>query len=203
MTSDTPRTCPHCGAFLLTHHTPAYCEERAARKKAEAERDQTRKDLIKNLQTTGGIPWREWSAECAKETRRANENLERAEKAEADVKRLNKQLNHIVENPHEYDVKSVFEPPFVEELQSEIKMLTKKLRITEDELADAREWLNERYKAISEADERAEKAEADVERLRTALQSCYWATNTYDGNYTRALDNVATIAINALKTQDK
>jgi predicted nucleic acid-binding Zn-ribbon protein len=37
MTTDTPRTCPHCGAFLLTHHTPAYCEERTARKKAEAE----------------------------------------------------------------------------------------------------------------------------------------------------------------------
>jgi hypothetical protein len=51
--------------------------------------------------------------------------------------------------------------------------------------------------------ERAEKAEAEVERLRVALQSCYWATNTYDGNYTRACDNVATIAINALKTQDK
>jgi tRNA C32,U32 (ribose-2'-O)-methylase TrmJ len=50
---------------------------------------------------------------------------------------------------------------------------------------------------------RAEEAEAEVERLRTALQSCYWATNTYDGNYTRACDNVATIAINALKTQDK
>ena len=50
-----------------------------------------------------------------------------------------------------------------------------------------------------------ELAEADdtVERLRTALQSCWWATNTYDGDYTRACDNVATIAINALKTQDK
>jgi predicted nucleic acid-binding Zn-ribbon protein len=118
--TDTPRpdNCPHCGAFLLTHHTPAYCEKRTARKKAEAE-----------------------------------------------VERLNKQLS-----------------------------------ITEAELADAREWLDERYKAISEAEERAEKA---VERLRTALQSCYWATNTYDGNYTRACDNVATIAINALKTQDK
>jgi len=46
-------------------------------------------------------------------------------------------------------------------------------------------------------------SQAEVERLREALQSCYWATNTYDGNYTRACDNVATIAINALKTQDK
>ena len=42
-----------------------------------------------------------------------------------------------------------------------------------------------------------------VERLRVALQSCYWATITYDGNYVRACDSVATIAINALKTQDK
>jgi DNA repair ATPase RecN len=94
---------------------------------------------------------------------------QKLKKAEAEVERLNKQLNHIVENPHEYDVKSVFEPPFVEELQSEIKMLTKKLSITEDELADAREWLNERYKATSEADERAERAEAEVERLRSTL----------------------------------
>lgn len=46
------------------------------------------------------------------------------------------------------------------------------------------------------------EAEGAVERLRTALHSCYWATNIYDGNYTRACDNVATIAINALKTQD-
>jgi hypothetical protein len=46
------------------------------------------------------------------------------------------------------------------------------------------------------------EAKADVERLRVALQSCYWATITYDGNYVRACDSVATIAINALKTQD-
>ena len=77
----------------------------------------------------------------------------------AKVERLNKQLNHIVENPHEYDVKIVFEPPFVEELQSEIKMLTKKLSIT-------REWLDERYKATSDADERAEKAEAELEKIK-------------------------------------
>ena len=38
-TTDKPRTdtCTHCGAFLLTHHTPAYCGERTARQKAEAE----------------------------------------------------------------------------------------------------------------------------------------------------------------------
>ena len=38
MNTNTPLdACPHCGAFLLTHHTPAYCEERTARQKAEAE----------------------------------------------------------------------------------------------------------------------------------------------------------------------
>jgi predicted nucleic acid-binding Zn-ribbon protein len=57
--------------------------------------------------------------------------------------------------------------------------------------------------ALDKAIEMGAKAEAEVERLRVALQSCYWATNTYDGNYTRACDNVATIAIEALKTQDK
>jgi hypothetical protein len=46
-------------------------------------------------------------------------------------------------------------------------------------------------------------SQAEVERLRDALKSCFWATNTYDGNYTRACDNVAMIAVNALKTQDK
>jgi hypothetical protein len=51
--------------------------------------------------------------------------------------------------------------------------------------------------------EQLKKAEAEVERLRVALKSCYWATITHDGKYTRACDNVATIAINALKTQDK
>jgi len=60
--------------------------------KLEAERDEARKALIMNLQTTGGMPWREWSAECAKETRRADENLERAEKAEAEVERLEHEL---------------------------------------------------------------------------------------------------------------
>jgi hypothetical protein len=59
---------------------------------SEAERDEARKALILNLQTTGGMPWREWSAECAKETRRADENLERAEKAEAEVARLRSEI---------------------------------------------------------------------------------------------------------------
>jgi hypothetical protein len=39
----------------------------------------------------------------------------------------------------------------------------------ERELADSKKWLDERYKALSEADERAEKAEAEVERLRSQL----------------------------------
>jgi predicted nucleic acid-binding Zn-ribbon protein len=55
-------------------------------------------------------------------------------------------------------------------LKAEVERLTKKLSITEDELADAREWLNERYKATSESDERAEKAEAEVERLKANLR---------------------------------
>jgi fructose 1,6-bisphosphatase len=45
-------------------------------------------------------------------------------------------------------------------------------------------------------------SQQEVERLRAALQSCYWATNTYDGNYARACDNVEIIVTNALKTQD-
>jgi hypothetical protein len=77
-------------------HRPALCKEREARQKAEAERDEARKDLIKNLQTTGGMPWREWSAECAKETRRADENLDRAEKAEAEVERLRGLVNESI-----------------------------------------------------------------------------------------------------------
>lgn len=60
--------------------------------KLEAERDEARKALILNLQTTGGMPWREWSAECAKETCRADANLERAEKAETEVERLRNEL---------------------------------------------------------------------------------------------------------------
>jgi chromosome segregation ATPase len=52
-------------------------------------------------------------------------------------------------------------------IEAEVARLTEKLTITEDELSDAREWLDERYKATSEADERAEKAEAEVERLKS------------------------------------
>ena len=75
--------------------------------KAEAERDEARKDLIKNLQTTGGIPWREWSAECAKETRRADENLGRAEKAEAEVERLKGLVNEKVKTISDFNMELV------------------------------------------------------------------------------------------------
>ena len=73
------------------------CCQRESIERLKAERDEARKDLIKNLQTTGGMPWREWSAECAKETLRADENLERAKKAEAEVERLRGQLIRAVE----------------------------------------------------------------------------------------------------------
>ena len=109
----TPRTdaCPYCGhawrkswgmwycgAFEQTKGVfrTELCYEREARHKAETERDEARKALILNLQTTGGMPWREWSAECTKETRRADENLERAEKAEAEVERLKKLVNESI-----------------------------------------------------------------------------------------------------------
>ena len=46
---------------------------------------------------------------------------------------------------------------------------------------------------------RAEQAEAEVERLKEALKSCWHAANTYDGNYTRACDNVMHIVNATLK----
>lgn len=51
MTTDTPRAdaCTHCGAFLLTHHTIAYCEERMTRQKAEAESESRRQSLVKMI----------------------------------------------------------------------------------------------------------------------------------------------------------
>jgi chromosome segregation ATPase len=101
MTTETPRTDAYQYAdYILNHydrnsHMDKLCLARSLVErgygradKAEAERDEARKDLIKNLQTTGGMPWREWSAECAKETRRADENLERAERAEAELARI-------------------------------------------------------------------------------------------------------------------
>jgi predicted kinase len=43
------------------------------------------------------------------------------------------------------------------------------------------------------------KTQAEVERLREALKSCWHAANTYDGNYTRACDNVMHIVNATLK----
>jgi hypothetical protein len=42
-------------------------------------------------------------------------------------------------------------------------------------------------------------SQAEVERLTEALKSCWHAANTYDGNYTRACDNVMTIVTKARK----
>ena len=103
MTTDTPPdTCPHCGAeetpikFSLRTLQTLVMSLTDRAEKAEADRDEARKDLIANLQTTGGMPWREWSAQCAIETRRADENFERAEKAEAEVERLKGLVNESI-----------------------------------------------------------------------------------------------------------
>jgi hypothetical protein len=37
-------------------------------------------------------------------------------------------------------------------------------------------------------------SKSEVERLKEALKSCWHAANTYDGNYTRACDNVMHLA---------
>jgi hypothetical protein len=50
----------------------------------------------------------------------------------------------------------------------------------------------ERELAISLANQ--VKTQAEVERLKEALKSCWHAANTYDGNYTRACDNVMHLA---------
>ena len=84
---------------------------------------------------------------------------EARKRVEAKVQELDSLLTYSLQHSEKFREWAEAE---VEELQSEIKMLTKKLSSTEDELADACEWLNERYKATSEADERAEKAEAEL-----------------------------------------
>lgn len=97
-----------CGSNINRNY-PEYttrsslCFEREARQKAEAERDEARKDLIKNLQTTGGMPWREWRAECVKETLRADENLARAHKAEAEVEKLRGIIAQLIHYPECWD----------------------------------------------------------------------------------------------------
>jgi len=99
-----PTNCPHCGATrrLETYRCGVYviaptsrtelCREREKSQKLEAERDEAIKDLIKNLQTTGGMPWREWRQQCVEETLRADENLARAHKAETEVERLQEEI---------------------------------------------------------------------------------------------------------------
>lgn len=49
-----------------------------------------------------------------------------------------------------------------------------------------------------EADQ-IKELQAEVERLTDALESCWHAANTYDGNYTAACDNVMTIVNTTLK----
>ena len=44
-----------------------------------------------------------------------------------------------------------------------------------------------------------DRVQAEVKRLTNALESCWHAANTYDGNYTRACDNVITIVNTTLK----
>jgi hypothetical protein len=60
----------------------------------------------------------------------------------------------------------------------------------------------ERVKQYRERGQQIARLESEIERLTLALKSCWWATNTYDGNYAKACDDVATIAVAALKTQD-
>ncbi len=43
------------------------------------------------------------------------------------------------------------------------------------------------------------EAQAEIERLTAALESCWHAANTYDGNYTAACDNVMHIVNATLK----
>ena len=101
MTTDTPRTdavIQSPNSFFMVRVENLCRELERELNASQAERDEARKALILNLQTTGGMPWREWSAECAKETCRADENLERAEKAEAEVERLNEWKDNLISN---------------------------------------------------------------------------------------------------------
>lgn len=50
----------------------------------------------------------------------------------------------------------------------------------ERELNEARQWLDERYKALSEADERAERAEAENVCLQELIQEFYeWSRRDF------------------------
>ena len=63
------------------------------------------------------------------------------------------------------------EPCAIHQVMQKWEKIILNSRQLERELAEAKQWLNERYKALSEADERAEKAEAEVERLRSTMRS--------------------------------
>jgi uncharacterized small protein (DUF1192 family) len=51
---------------------------------------------------------------------------------------------------------------------------------------------------VRELERELAASQAEVERLKEALKSCWHAANTYDGNYARACDNVELIVRNAL-----
>jgi chromosome segregation ATPase len=120
---------------------------------------------------------------CSRDFKDLSRQLERElDESKAEVKRLRDAFERLKEQ-YEFAAESV-------------------ARMHEAAVGEIRGPIISVIEDIKAVRERAEKAEADVERMRTALQSCYWATNTYDGDYTRACDNVATIAIRALKTQD-
>jgi hypothetical protein len=138
MTTDTPRTDAARERYFdgktsdWVHYTIAMMLERELNA-SEAERDEARKALILNLQTTGGMPWREWSAECAKETRRADENLERAEKAEAEVERLRAEVQRAIEDRNRIGIKIRGEYlPKLKETNNEVARLRSEITLRED-----------------------------------------------------------------------
>jgi len=123
--------------------------------KAEAERDEARKDLIKNLQTTGGMPWREWSAECAKETLRADENLERAEKAEAEVERLDEERRELSRELHLWEMGNYYKPKMqskIDELKAEAERLREQLQQAVDIAEELNPYPNLRNPLVDELD---------------------------------------------------
>lgn len=58
--------------------------------------------------------------------------------------------------------------------------LERELAVRNGEIKEAREWLDERYKALSEADDRAEKAEAENVCLQELIQEFYeWSRRDF------------------------
>lgn len=158
--------------------------------------------------------------QLAAQYRKHAEWRERAEKAEAEVEKLDKERRELSRELHLWEMGMYYKPKMqakIDELKAEVERLMSRIdRINNDnfnfanalskaeaEVERIRGLVNESIVEKSNLSIALVNCQADVERLRSALQSCWWATNTYDGNYTRACDNVATIAIAALKTQDK